>query len=194
MKPHSSGKKAHWETDHKHRHHSLRTSQPCRTPECTVPWFLHFHLWLTEILRFISIQTKVVTFTPTEEQEDLGRRPWEVFMSEAEAGEHRSSLLVPYLFSGPVGLCLSCFSGLRDPVQGFVQGKSSFFPPAPTCTADPSYKKSFSHWFIYCEKWKSEDAWRSQVAGQARWQHLYMLNIFLASLFLMFISLLYEKI
>lgn len=50
---------------------------------------------------FISIQTKVVTFTPIEGKEDLGRRPLEVFMSEAEAEEaqvvtpHPLSLLWP---------------------------------------------------------------------------------------------------
>lgn len=173
MRPHSGGKKAHWETDHKHRHHSLRTSQQYRTPECTVPRCLRFHCEMTQS-KLVTHRDPAFHFYSNQSGDfyTYCRRPREVFMSEVEAGKHRSSPLVPYLFSGPVGLCLSCFSGFRDPVQGLVPARQEFSPPVPTCTANPSYKKSFSHWFIYCGRWKSEDAWRSQVAGQARWQHL----------------------
>lgn len=154
------------------------TVQTCDSQRSCVSFLFKPKWWLLHLLKGRRI---------------LVADPERSLCQKLKLGKHRSSPLVPYLFSGPLGLCLSCFSGFRDPVQGPVPARQEFSPPAPTYTANPSYKKSFFHWFIYCGRWRSEEAWRSQVAGQARWQHLYMLNISLASLFLMFISLLYEE-
>lgn len=148
-----------WETEHKYRHHSLRTSS--RTALQSV-LFLDFDTVQTcDSQRYCVLflfKPKWWLLHPLKGRRILVGDPERSLCQKLKLRKHRSSLLVPYLFSGPVGLCLSCFSGFRDPVQGPVQARQEFSPPAPTCTANPSCKKWFSHCFIYCGRWRSEDS------------------------------------